>query len=262
MCRFIAYHGAPMFLDELVCLPRRSLLHQSLRAEEAKTATQGDGFGIGWYGERREPAIYRETMPAWSDENLAALCHSVKSSLFFAHIRAATGTAVTRQNCHPFQIGPYLFMHNGQIGGYAQVRRHLEDQLPDVQWAQRRGSTDSELIFLLALAHVARGLPLREAVLQVVEDVRVLLRRKGIQAPLRFAAAVADGQELHAFRLASDDSPPTLYVRKLEAGTVVASEPLDEHTHLWTALPVGGMLTLQAGSVHPHLQRVAELQPI
>ncbi|MGA4923289.1 hypothetical protein, partial [Bacillus subtilis] len=32
--------------------------------------------------------------------------------MFFAHVRAATGTAVTRQNCHPFACGRWMFMHN------------------------------------------------------------------------------------------------------------------------------------------------------
>ena len=73
MCRFIAYLGKPIFLDELIAKPRHSLLRQSLRAEEAKTVTNGDGFGIGWYGERPEPAVYREVMPAWSDDNLMSL---------------------------------------------------------------------------------------------------------------------------------------------------------------------------------------------
>ena len=70
MCRFLAYRGKPVFLADLVCAPRHSLVHQSLHAAEAKTETNGDGFGIGWYGERPEPGLYREIRPAWSDENL------------------------------------------------------------------------------------------------------------------------------------------------------------------------------------------------
>ena len=45
-------------------------------------------------------------------------------------------------------------MHNGQIGGYAGVRRALEAQLPERLYAARRGATDSELLFLLALARI------------------------------------------------------------------------------------------------------------
>jgi predicted glutamine amidotransferase len=63
MCRFLAYRGDPIFLSDLVCAPSHSLVHQSLHAEQAKTGTNGDGFGIGWYGERSEPGLYREVRP-------------------------------------------------------------------------------------------------------------------------------------------------------------------------------------------------------
>ena len=91
MCRFLAYLGEPILLEDLVCKPRHSLVRQSLRAVEAKTVTNGDGFGVGWYGERNSPGVYHEVMPAWSDQNLLSLCANVRSRLFFAHVRAATG---------------------------------------------------------------------------------------------------------------------------------------------------------------------------
>ena len=31
------------------------------------TAVNADGFGLAWYGERPEPGLYRDVMPAWSD---------------------------------------------------------------------------------------------------------------------------------------------------------------------------------------------------
>ena len=69
MCRFLAYSGDAIFLEDLVCKPRHSLVRQSLQASEAKSVTNGDGFGIGWYGERDTPGVYREVMPAWSDDD-------------------------------------------------------------------------------------------------------------------------------------------------------------------------------------------------
>ncbi|MFZ2649678.1 MAG: class II glutamine amidotransferase [Burkholderiaceae bacterium] len=248
MCRFIAYLGAPIFLEELVCQPRHSLLHQSLRAEESKTATQGDGFGIGWYSERSEPAVYREILPAWSDENLLNLCTSVRSGAFFAHVRASTGTAIARQNCHPFRFGPYLFMHNGQIGGYQLIRRSLEALLPDALYAQRFGATDSELMFLLALTRIEQGEEPGAAVLRVFDETVERMRAAGITQALRFCAALTDGQTLHAFRLASDAEPPTLYLRRGARGDVVASEPLDDASSAWQALPRGAVVRLTRAS--------------
>ena len=244
MCRFVAYTGEPVYLEALIAKPRHSLMRQSLRAEEAKTVTNGDGFGIGWYGEREEPGVYREVMPAWSDDNLLALSGTLKSRLFFAHVRAATAGGIARQNCHPFRYGRYLFMHNGQIGGYAQIRRTLESLLPDEMFAARRGATDSELLFLLAVARMQRGVPVVDAMLGVLDDTMALMRGRGVDQPLRFAAALADGQRLHAFRFASDDKPPTLYQRHVDKGVVIASEPLDDDEPGWEALSVGAVLTL------------------
>jgi len=246
MCRFVAYLGQPIFLDELVCAPQHSLVRQSLRADQAKTVTNGDGFGVGWYGERSEPGIYREVMPAWSDENLLALCASVRSSLFFAHVRAAPGTSIARQNCHPFRHGRYMFMHNGQIGGYAQVRRSLEAQLNDEMYGARRGATDSELLFLLALQRMDGGMPAPEAVQGVLDDTLALMQRDGVEAPLRFAAALSDGESVHAFRFSSDDKPPSLYVRQHREGTIVASEPLEDGCEGWQALGPGAVVRVTA----------------
>lgn len=244
MCRLIAYLGDPIYLDQLVCTPQHSLLQQSLRAEEAKAVTNGDGFGIGWYGEREEPGVYREVMPAWSDENLRALCGTVQSRLFFAHVRAATGTSIARQNCHPFKYGRWMFMHNGQIGGYARIRRQLEARLPDALYAARKGATDSELLFLLALARIEAGETPDQAVPTVLEDTMILMRQAGVTEPLRFAAALADGEQVFAFRFSSDPKPPTLYVRESESGSMVASEPLDGREGQWQPVPPNSWLRM------------------
>ena len=244
MCRFVAYLGESILLEELIAKPRHSLVRQSLRAEEAKTVTNGDGFGVGWYGERSEPGIYREVMPAWSDENLLALCASVQSRLFFAHVRAATGGGIARQNCHPFRHGRWMFMHNGQIGGYARIRRQLEAGLPDELYAARRGATDSELLFLLALARINAGESPVEAMKAVLDDTLALMREHGITHPLRFAAALSDGDEVYAFRFSSDPKPPTLYVGQCEQGSVVASEPLDSRVDQWRCVPANSWVQL------------------
>jgi len=250
MCRLAAYLGEPLFLEELIAKPRHSLMRQSLHAEEAKAVTQGDGFGIGWYGERDDPGVYREVMPAWSDDNLLALSQTLKSRLFFAHVRAATAGGISRQNCHPFRHGRYLFMHNGQVGGYAQLRRTLESWLPDTFYARRLGATDSELLFLLALARTGPDTPVEQAMTSVLDDSLALAREQGVTQPLRFAAVLADGERLHAFRLASDGHPPTLYLRRMAGGTVIASEPLCEDQPGWQLLPDGAVVSVDTGGHH------------
>jgi predicted glutamine amidotransferase len=246
MCRFLAYSGEPVFLSSLVSAPAHSLVHQSLHAAEAKTGTNCDGFGIGWYGERDEPGLYREVRPAWSDENLRSLCEQVRSRLFFAHVRASTGTASTRANCHPFAHGRFLFMHNGQIGGYARLKRRIEAIIPDELYSARLGTTDSEAIFLAALAHGLADDPLG-AMARTLKAVRKLMAEADVDEPLRFTAALTDGKDLYAFRWACDGHPPSLYVRKGEGGLIVVSEPIDGRKDGWREVPKGCTLIAKAG---------------
>ena len=118
MCRWLAYSGSPLRLDELLFKPARSLVDQSLHSVQGATTTNGDGFGVGWYDADGLPRIYRSTHPAWNDRNLRELASSVESPLFFAHVRASTGTAIQETNTHPFRHGRWLWMHNGAIRGY------------------------------------------------------------------------------------------------------------------------------------------------
>ncbi len=241
MCRWIAYRGEPVLLESLISTPEHSLLVQSMHASEAKTATNGDGFGIGWYGERETPGLFREIRPAWSDENLRAICAHMRSALFFAHVRASTGTASTRANCHPFTYGEWMFMHNGQIGGYARVRRRVEDLIPDALYAGRNGTTDSEAIFLTALgADIEADAP--TAFRRTLGRIESLMSAAGNLEPMRFTAALSNGRDLYAFRYSSDDFPPTLYWRESETSLLVVSEPLDGQRASWQALPKNAVL--------------------
>ncbi len=260
MCRFLAYLGEPVFLNELVCAPAHSLVHQSLHATEAKTGTNGDGFGVGWYGERPEPGLYRDVCPAWSDENLVNLCGQVRARTFFAHVRAATGTATTRMNCHPFAHGRHLFMHNGQIGGYHRIKRQIEALIPDELYDTRRGTTDSEAIFLLALAEGLAEDPVG-AMARTCASVRELMKAARITEAFRFTALLTDGERLTAYRWACDGRPPSLYFRQTETGLIVVSEPIDGCREGWQVVPKGATLQAVRGQdavIHgPDSQRIA-----
>jgi glutamine amidotransferase len=249
MCRFLAYQGVPVFLEEFVSSPCHSLVHQSIHATEAKTGTNGDGFGLGWYGDRAEPGLYREIRPAWSDENLLSIARQVRSSLFFAHVRAATGTASTRANCHPFSHGRWMFMHNGQIGGYAAIKRRLEALIPDHLYAARTGTTDSEALFLMAMARIEAGAEPVAAMCAALGDAVALMAAAGVAEPLRFAAGLSDGETLYAFRWSTDKRPPTLYHCEQDHHVVVASEPVDERRECWQALLPNSVVVARRGRV-------------
>src|SRR5882724_1321427 len=117
MCRWLAYSGSPILLDELLYKPTHSLIDQSRHARLGVETTNGDGFGVGWYTDAETPGTFRGIGPAWSDRNLRSLAGHIRSPLFLAHIRASTGTAVQETNCHPFQYERWLWMHNGSIAG-------------------------------------------------------------------------------------------------------------------------------------------------
>jgi glutamine amidotransferase len=246
MCRFLAFQGEPILMETLVAAPCHSLIHQSLHANEAKTETNGDGFGVGWYGERETPGLYRELRPAWSDENLLSIVSQVRSHLFFAHVRAATGTATSRANCHPFAHGRYLFMHNGQIGGWAAVRRRVEAMIPDELYAARAGTTDSEAIFLAALSRGLDHDPVG-AMTATLRDVKAHMRAARVDEPLRFTATLTDGHTVWAFRWACDARPATLYYKKGPTGLLLVSEPIDADRGCWHEVPRGGTLIAAPG---------------
>jgi len=231
MCRWIAYKGAPTFLDTQLLKPANSLISQSRDCRHGASRTNGDGFGIGWYGLRRQPGVYREILPAWNDPNLRALARQIQSPLFFAHVRASTGTETARANCHPFAHDNWLFMHNGEVGGYDHCRRELEAQLCDDLYEFRLGSTDSELFFLLmvqnGLASDAQA-AIRKTIGQVTE-----IAGGDHDRPLVMTICVSDGTRLYACRHASAGTPPSLFWRVSGRDLLIASEPLDDKEAGW-----------------------------
>jgi len=257
MCRWIAYSGETIPLEHYVTAPAHSLVEQSLRALESTASTNGDGFGLGWYGEHPEPGLYREVRPAWSDENLRYLCRHIQSHLFFAHVRSATGTPTTRPNCHPFASGRWLFMHNGLIGNWKRVRRRVEALIPDALYGSRIGTTDSEAIFLAILGAMgatgtmgagagAERDPI-EATRATLAAATDIANSGGYHDALRFTAALADGENLYAFRYAANDAANTLYYRVDHGSVVLASEPLDKDRAVWVPVPDNHIVIARAG---------------
>jgi len=247
MCRWIAYRGEAVALERYVTSPVHSLIEQSRRALESTDSTNGDGFGLGWYGEREEPGLYKDVRPAWADENLRHLCKHIRSRLFFAHVRASTGTPTTRPNCHPFAHGKWLFMHNGSIGNWMRIRRWVEALIPDAYYATRLGTTDSEALFLAILGAGADKDPIA-ATAQTLAAVESHIRDSGAQDPIRFTSALSDGKTLWAFRYASGDTKAnSLYYRDFGDHVVIVSEPLDREQDFWKRVPSGHVIVATEG---------------
>jgi len=250
MCRWAAYLGDEVYLEEIVTAPCHSLIDQSHNAQEAKTATNGDGFGLAWYGARAEPGLYRDILPAWSDPNLKSLCQQIRSGLFLAHVRAATDGATSRANCHPFVQGKWSFMHNGHIGQFDRLRRHLENGLSDGAYEALQGTTDSELFFLLMVEAGLDADPLG-ATRRAVAAVANAAAKAGIDPVIRLTAAFSDGERLHAVRFATDDQAPTLYTAPFGAGggRCLVSDPFDRACAQWQSIPPGNFVTATRNSM-------------
>ena len=244
MCRWIAYRGETTAFEHYVTEPEHSLVTQSIRALESTAGTNGDGFGLGWYGDHPEPGLYRETRPAWSDENLRYLCRHLHSHLFFAHVRAATGTAVTRQNCHPFACGRWLFMHNGFVGSWNRLRRKVEAMIPDALYPSRLGTTDSEAVFLAIVGAGIDQDPIG-ATRKVLGSLCQLVNQDGLREHLRFTSALSNGHDLYAFRFAANDRANSLYYREDGDQVIAVSDPYDREPD-WIEVPPDHVLVARA----------------
>jgi glutamine amidotransferase len=253
MCRWLAYAGSDVYLERLIFDPSNSLARQSLAAQHSNWPTNGDGFGLGWYGSREEPGLFRDVLPAWNDSNLRNVSAQIQSRLFFAHVRASTGASTSRTNCHPFRYGKWLFMHNGQIGGFELVRRSLMLAVEPTLFKHIQGSTDSELFFYLLLTNGAEQNPLA-AFTKTVSQVVGAMRATGTTEPFRMSAALTDGNDIFAVRFASDDNAPSLFAGRADAlveadGLLVASEPMGTEVGPWTPIPQRQWLHVSAAQL-------------
>ena len=263
MCRWLAYSGAPVHLDGLIFEPEHSLIDQSFDAHSTTTPTNADGFGLGWYGSREEPGVFKDIRPAWNDSNVRDLTNQIQSKLFLAHVRAATGTSVQRTNCHPFRYGPWLFLHNGSIRDFSTVKRELVLAVEPALYPQIHGTTDSELMFHLALTFGLAEDPIRgcERMVGFVEEVG---RGHGIEHPINMTVGITDGKSLYAMRYSSQKSSCTLFhSRSVRALTglnpllerysddtrVIVSEPLTKLTHNWVEIPESTTVIVEDGNL-------------
>jgi predicted glutamine amidotransferase len=254
MCRWVAYSGTPVLLEELLYKPKHSLIDQSLHSRLGVETTNGDGFGVGWYGEGDGPAVFKSIEPAWNDRNLRELAGTVRSGLVFAHIRASTGTPIQQTNCHPFRHGRWLWMHNGSIAQFHDVKRELMLAVDPSLYSSVEGSTDSEAFFFLALTMGLEDDP-PAAVARAVGFIEKLGRAHGIEHPIQMTVATSDGKAVWGFRYSSEGRSRSLFystrvdtlreqhpdvaiLREVsDESRLVVSEPLGDLAGAWNEVP-------------------------
>jgi predicted glutamine amidotransferase len=266
MCRWMAYSGDPIPADALLFRPEHSIIDQSLHAKLGTFTTNGDGFGIGWYGDGdgTKPTVFKNTHPAWNDENLREVATQIRTPLLFAHVRASSGTPVQRSNCHPFRYGRWLWMHNGSLAGFQQVKRDLVLAVDPSLYPSIEGSTDTETLFFLALTFGLADDP-PTAVARAVGLVEDVGRRHGVEYPVHMTVATSDGESIWIFRYSSEKATSSLYystevsqvrqlypeldvLDRLGADTrFIVSEPLRDLPGAWNEVPEGSWALIRRG---------------
>jgi glutamine amidotransferase len=260
----MAWSGQPLIIEELLFAPPHGLVDQSRHSRMGVETTNGDGFGLGWYGSGDGPAVYRSVAPAWGDENLRELAAHVESPLFIAHVRATTGTAIQQTNCHPFRHGRWLFVHNGAIARFEDLRRDLMLAIDPSLFPAIQGSTDSEVVFNLSLSFGLEDDPVA-AVERAIGLVEVTAERHGVNSSVQASMGLSDGERLWAFRYSTEGRSRTLF-RSCDAGAVrrlhpenerlqrlrdedrlVVSEPLSDLPGLWETIPESTVVIVQPG---------------
>lgn len=276
MCRWLAYLGSPIALEDVLVRPNHSLIDQSLLARDlylpgsplasqfrgGAFPTNGDGFGVAWKGRGGSIGQYRQIDPAWDSQNLRHLAAQIESSCFLAHVRAAPGGTISEQNCHPFVHGGWMFQHNGEVPGFVTLKRELTMEVDPALYPSILGNADSEVCFYLALSYGLSEDPLA-AMNRMVGRIERARRDRAIDDPFRATMCASDGERLVVLRWVSpDEAParasvaPSLYhsagptMLRTTDGTeevlpddaqLVVSEPLELHwsSHTWSEVPAG-----------------------
>lgn len=317
MCRWFVYLGEEsILLEDVLIKPKHSIVkqidihflpnlhiifdaHHGIKRLEEGTAsdeqgpnhlTNVDGFGIGYYtGATAEfnddnisrPCVYRNTRPPLNDLNLLSLCAHTATQCVFAHIRAGTGMSPTVEtNNHPFIFGRYLFMHNGSITNFHQIKISLLQKLSRKAYENVFGTTDTEHLAALFFTHLGddwdreRSIDeLKQAMKTTIDDVLALVanthhNENEIVKPSALNLAVTDGYQLVAVRFLADEKlePPSLYYsttagpilnRKYSDESkmhgkhiIVASEPNTYDVNDWHVVPANSFVLVDK---HLHL---------
>ena len=196
-----------------------------------------DGLGIAWYTNAAEnylkhvkgarPALYKSQSPPFNDFNFRSLCANTETKCLFAHIRATSGSVVTQVNSHPFVFGRHVFMHNGVVSNFPDIRRDLTDLMSYDTYCNVLGSTDSEHAAALYITNLTNNgkkdaweheytleemaAALEKTIVQILELQHKHLGEKAAPNSLNFCTT--DGKRMVAtrFRNHATQQPPSLY---------------------------------------------------
>lgn len=251
-----------------------SQVHRSLVSADNALAVQSkehpDGWGVVYYVDGI-PHVIKHSLGASNDQLFERVCGKIASETVVAHVRKATHGDVNVLNCHPFQFGPWVFAHNGQIPDYA---KHESQLLGNVLPKWRRyilGDTDSEVIFYVFLSELEKIADIHDpavamdkveqALTNTLRLIRAIISPEIDDDPLKMSVIVTNGHMLmslcwkttlffstHKKRCLDRDTCPFLS-EVCESPThdgavnhcLVSSETL-QGDNVWTAMTTGQIL--------------------
>jgi len=275
----MAWFGQPVLIEELLFNTQHGIVDQSLHSRMGAEPTNGDGFGMGWYGAGEGPAVYHAVAPAWADANLRELASHIESHLFLVHVRAAIGSPVQQTNCHPFRRGRWLFVHNGYVADFHALRRDLMIAIDPALFPEVHGSTDTEVVFHLALTFGLEDDPIG-ALEQTVGLIEETARRNGTECLVQGTFGISDGATLWAVRYATEGTPRSLFAsadvkaiqhlqpdnprfeRLTPDDRVIVSEPFSDLPGMWQEIPPSTAATVRPGGVLEEKPFVPRAAPV
>lgn len=244
MCRWLAYVGSQIPLEDVLVKPNHSLIDQSLLARDLIVPadplgtqfrghafpTNGDGFGVAWAGRGGTLGQFRQVEPAWDSQNLRMLASQIESGCFLAHVRAAPGGTIAEQNCHPFVHDGWMFQHNGEINGFSALKRDLTFDVAPEMYPSMLGNGDTEVCFYLAMTFGLAQDPVA-ALNRMVARVERARHELGVTQPFRATMCASDGSRLVVLRWVSPDQDPAA-TRQEAPSLFHSSGPVSLHTEV------------------------------
>ena len=201
---------SPDPLKEALYMPAHSLIDQSLHSRLGAETTNGDGFGVGWYGEAPDPGVFHSTEPAWNDHNLHELAdHICSPHLLHPHPRG------DRQRRAADELPPVppreLAVHAQRLHQRVRdVKRDLVLAVDPSLFPEIQGQTDTEVLFYLALTFGLEDDP-PAAIEQAIGLVEAVGSRLGVPHPFQGTIATTDGERTWAVRYSSEGKSRSLF---------------------------------------------------
>ncbi len=148
----------------------KSQVHSSLVHAENSLGPMSlkhpDGWGVAYYLEGI-PHILKSTERAFDDQIFHKVSGVVSSQTVLAHIRKATNGNQNILNSHPFQFGPWVFAHNGNLKKFDLYSQKLRKEVDSELEKFILGSTDSEIIFFILLSLIKKKQPLKQEIISI-----------------------------------------------------------------------------------------------